>query len=139
MRLPRLLTRLLSLASRRLCTGVRVTCSRAAVADALIRTDFESFIETWRNRGLAGSPCTSVWTAGAIAYRCRTCQVPTATSHSLRTKQESFNERCISFTDLRASRPQTNDSSAICVTCFKAGGHEVRPHCGSVQKKAIQF
>lgn len=37
-------------------------------------------------------PCTNVWTAGTVAYRCRTCQV-TATS-------------------------------AVCVACFKAGGHE---------------
>ena len=35
---------------------------------------FDEFLEGWRSRGLAGTPCTSVWTVGAIAYRCRTCQ-----------------------------------------------------------------
>jgi G3E family GTPase len=37
-------------------------------------------------------PCTAVWTAGAIAYRCKTCA--------------------------------ETSSSAVCVACFKAGGHE---------------
>ena len=35
---------------------------------------FDEFLERWRSAGLAGTPCTSVWTVGAIAYRCRTCQ-----------------------------------------------------------------
>jgi hypothetical protein len=39
-----------------------------------------------------GAQCSSVWTAGTIAYRCRTCQ--------------------------------TNPTSAVCVGCFRAGGHE---------------
>jgi hypothetical protein len=39
-----------------------------------------------------GAQCSNVWTAGTIAYRCRTCQ--------------------------------TNPTSAVCVQCFKAGGHE---------------
>lgn len=39
-----------------------------------------------------GGPCTAVWTAGTIAYRCKTCQI--------------------------------TSSSAVCVSCFKAGGHE---------------
>ncbi|KAK9808772.1 hypothetical protein WJX72_003285 [[Myrmecia] bisecta] len=44
--------------------------------------------ETKGRRG----PCTAVWRAGAIAYRCKTCQ--------------------------------TSQSSAVCLSCFKGGGHE---------------
>jgi hypothetical protein len=52
---------------------------RAAVADPRAplppgTQTFDEFLEGWRSRGLAGTPCTSVWTVGAIAYRCRTCQ-----------------------------------------------------------------
>ena len=43
-------------------------------ADELAVPSFDEFLERWRSAGLAGTPCTSVWTVGAIAYRCRTCQ-----------------------------------------------------------------
>ena len=75
-------------------SGLRASEAALLTADKQGETSFPAFVESWRCRGLAGSPCTSVWAVGAIAYRCRTCQ--------------------------------TNDSSAICVACFKAGGHEVR-------------
>jgi hypothetical protein len=39
---------------------------------------FAAYLDMWRSRGLAGTPCTSVWTVGAIAYRCRTCQARTS-------------------------------------------------------------
>ena len=86
--------------------------------------DFNSFVSAWRSRGLAGSPCTSVWTAGAIAYRCRTCQ-----ARSLLVPP------CPLAPPGLTRAQQTNDSSAICVSCFKAGGHEargVRGQCGCV-------
>jgi len=75
-------------------SGLRASEELLLAADGGREASFASFVEAWCLRGLAGSPCTSVWAVGAIAYRCRTCQ--------------------------------TNDSSAICVSCFRAGGHEAR-------------
>ncbi|MEW5302971.1 MAG: hypothetical protein WDW36_005706 [Sanguina aurantia] len=46
--------------------------------------------------GTGNGPCTAVWTAGTIAYRCRTCQ--------------------------------TSASSAVCISCFKAGGHDAHDY-----------
>jgi hypothetical protein len=48
---------------------------RRARAAPRCAADFDAFLESWRSAGLLGTPCTSVWTVGAIAYRCRTCQV----------------------------------------------------------------
>jgi hypothetical protein len=41
-----------------------------------LATEHATYVETLRRRESlkAGVPCTAVWLAGAVAYRCRTCQ-----------------------------------------------------------------
>ncbi|GIL94355.1 hypothetical protein Vretimale_583, partial [Volvox reticuliferus] len=66
-------------------------CERSLCMSTNQRGGFDAYLAALAPKDCGGQ-CTAIWPAGALAYRCRTCQLTT--------------------------------SSAVCVSCFKAGGHE---------------
>ncbi|GIL45679.1 hypothetical protein Vafri_2876, partial [Volvox africanus] len=66
-------------------------CEQSLCLSINQRGGFDAYLAALAPKDCGGQ-CTAIWPAGALAYRCRTCQL--------------------------------TSSSAVCVSCFKAGGHE---------------